>query len=406
MFKNSHVGRPTNKEIRSRKTRKILLIMIPIVAIVAIVGVVTNKNLFGLSGNSVTDYSCPSSDYKLEGNNCVIDLSEKSVLFGDINSDETIDISDLELLKKYVANDKEVTFTKLQIKVADINLDGKVTELDAKMLENYFNNSTAISTSSSEKIGVERICPDGYKLNGTTCNYKRVILAKNKLDAPQPKGTTFRIKFTGGDATSGSMSDQVITYGTATKIKANAFKKTGYIFDGWRVLNQSRGGNYWACKYYSNGKLVQGYAPASDCVNYIVYKDMQTIARTADPGETIIMYAQWKKQVCSTSYKCNKGVKAGDGPSASCLIDLGAAKATTVYKCPKSYMKKESSSKCSYNAHYVTSSYYTCPDGGKLLGKKCYISTIKKIEYSCSSGSKNGKRCYKSEPVKAVKVCG
>ena len=258
MLKNNHVGRPTNKEIMSRKTRGILLIMISIVVISVIVGIVTNKNLFELSGNSVTEYSCPSSDYRLEGNNCVIDLSEESVLLADINSDETIDIDDLELLKKYVDSDKEEMFTKMQIKVADINLDGKVTELDVQILENYFDNSTANSTSGSEKIGVERICPDDYKLNGTTCNYKRVILAKNKLNAPQSKGTTFKIKFNGNGAMSGTMSDQEVTYGTNTKLKANAFKKNGYTFAGWRVLNQSRGGNYWACKYYSNGKLVQG----------------------------------------------------------------------------------------------------------------------------------------------------
>lgn len=58
MLKNNHVGRPTNKEIRSRKTREILLIMISIVVISVIVGIVTNKNLFELSGNSVTEYSC------------------------------------------------------------------------------------------------------------------------------------------------------------------------------------------------------------------------------------------------------------------------------------------------------------------------------------------------------------
>ena len=44
---------------------------------------------------------------------------------------------------------------------------------------------------------------------------------------------TYKVKFNGNGSTSGSMSDQNFTYGTAQNLTANAFSKTGYTFAGW-----------------------------------------------------------------------------------------------------------------------------------------------------------------------------
>ena len=44
---------------------------------------------------------------------------------------------------------------------------------------------------------------------------------------------TVTIHFDGNGATSGSMSDQVVTYNVAEALTANAFEKTGYTFYGW-----------------------------------------------------------------------------------------------------------------------------------------------------------------------------
>ena len=44
---------------------------------------------------------------------------------------------------------------------------------------------------------------------------------------------TYKVRFNGNGSTSGSMSDQNFTYGTAQNLTANAFSKTGYTFAGW-----------------------------------------------------------------------------------------------------------------------------------------------------------------------------
>lgn len=53
---------------------------------------------------------------------------------GDVNLDGTLDISDVTLLQKYIAN--MVTFTDLQLSVADVNGDGVINTNDATALQN------------------------------------------------------------------------------------------------------------------------------------------------------------------------------------------------------------------------------------------------------------------------------
>ena len=117
----------------------------------------------------------------------------------------------------------------------------------------------------------------------------------------------FTIKFNGNSATSGSMSNQEVTYGKETKIKANNFKKDKYKFIGWYVFNETR--NKWACKYYSNGSLIQGYAKEQDCVKRVKYSDKQTISKTAEAGETIRMDAQWKKNTFKIIFNGNSATR-------------------------------------------------------------------------------------------------
>ncbi|MBO6307223.1 MAG: InlB B-repeat-containing protein, partial [Paludibacteraceae bacterium] len=44
---------------------------------------------------------------------------------------------------------------------------------------------------------------------------------------------TYKVKFNGNGSTSGSMSDQNFTYGTAQNLTANGFSNTGHTFAGW-----------------------------------------------------------------------------------------------------------------------------------------------------------------------------
>ena len=78
----------------------------------------------------------------------------------------------------------------------------------------------------------------------------------------------YTVKFNGNGSTSGSMSNQTFTYGTAQKLTSNAFKKTGFTFDKWTRNADGTGTSY------TNGQSVKNL--------------------TSTNGAEIKLYAQWK----------------------------------------------------------------------------------------------------------------
>ena len=77
---------------------------------------------------------------------------------------------------------------------------------------------------------------------------------------------TYKVKFYGNGSTSGSMSDQNFTYGTAQNLTANGFSKTGYTFAGW----------------------------ATSADGSVVYSDKKSVNNlTATNGGTFNLYAKW-----------------------------------------------------------------------------------------------------------------
>ena len=78
----------------------------------------------------------------------------------------------------------------------------------------------------------------------------------------------YTVKFNGNGSTSGSMSNQTFTYGTAQKLTSNAFKKTGFTFSKWTRNADGTGTSY------TNGQSVSNL--------------------TSSNGATINLYAQWK----------------------------------------------------------------------------------------------------------------
>ena len=91
----------------------------------------------------------------------------------------------------------------------------------------------------------------------------------------------------------GKMDNQNIVYDNKTKLNANKFSKSNYYFIGWRVYNNTK--NKWIC-YLNSEKTKQNDADESLCkkYGYVIYNDKQSVARTADPGESITMYALWQ----------------------------------------------------------------------------------------------------------------
>ncbi len=79
---------------------------------------------------------------------------------------------------------------------------------------------------------------------------------------------TYTIRFNGNGSTSGSMTDLSMTYDVAKNLTANAYKRTGYTFNGWNTKSDGSGS---------------------------AYTDKQSVKNlTATDKATITLYAQWK----------------------------------------------------------------------------------------------------------------
>ena len=120
-----------------------------------------------------------------------------------------------------------------------------------------FNSTTArIGTSTSN-------CSTTW--NGTTKTKNTYF--KNLSSTPNGKVTmtanytanTYYIRFNGNGSTSGSMSDQLMTYDKSSNLTGNAFKKTGYDFAGWAT---SASGN----KVYNDKASVKNLASSQGAI--------------------------------------------------------------------------------------------------------------------------------------------
>ncbi len=99
---------------------------------------------------------------------------------------------------------------------------------------------------------------------------------------------TYTIAFNGNGNTSGSMSNQSVTYGSGTKINANAFAKTGYHFVEWTVGSTS------------------GAAVANQANTDTVYATLGSPS-----GNTVTLYAKWAANTSTLVVNPNGGTYAG-----------------------------------------------------------------------------------------------
>ena len=115
------------------------------------------------------------------------------------------------------------------------------------------------------------------------------------------------------------MGRQTVTYDRSTKLKANSFKKSGYVLKGWNTKKNGKG------KSYSNQKTIKN-------LTYV-------------NGKTITLYAQWKKvsrpdsvkKISASSKKAKictvtvTNVKKADGYQIRYAADKTFKKAKNVY---------------------------------------------------------------------------
>ena len=190
MFKEKkHVGRPSNEELKRRRNKKILMFGVPIAFVFVAICLIINGNKSNLMGNSVVEYYCEDTSYNLEGNKCVKEVKERSVMLGDINIDDKITDEDLDLLTRYIdyieyeQSDEEVSnLTPIQIKAADISEDNEVYNVDVDILKAYLEHNTDTLGTYQENIGVKRVCNDGFTLDGNDCVKKEIVDAKVKTN--------------------------------------------------------------------------------------------------------------------------------------------------------------------------------------------------------------------------------
>ena len=325
----NHVGRPSNEELKRRRNKKIILFVVPFVVIFLIIAVFFTDILSNLMGNSVVSYYCYDNSYTLNGTKCEKVIKEKPIILGDLDSDEKITENDLKVLREYVDllfEDENYEFTEEQVLRADIDGDNEIFEKDYTIFQGYLekgNNRFDTYNSYYAEIGIKKLCKYDYKLENDMCQKKIVEDAKKQdvnsvsqkdLDDNQNQQVDyFQINYNANGGT-GSMNNQKIIYGKSAKLLKNNFTKSNSIFSGWKILNNTRslklGTEQWAC-YKNSEKTEKGYASKDICdkYGYQIYNDEQIVSETANKGEVITMYAQWKEENYFTvKYNANGGI--------------------------------------------------------------------------------------------------
>ena len=133
--------------------------------------------------------------------------------------------------------------------------------------------------------------------NGTTPQ-KTVTIKKgttgNMFYEAHWKANTYTLVYNGNGSTSGSMSNQTLTYDKEHTLTKNAFAKNGYIFAGWNTK--------------ANGSGTK-------------YNDADKVKNLAnEQGSTITLYAQWTKKIVTLTFDGNGGSDGGTIEKQSTLL--------------------------------------------------------------------------------------
>ena len=116
---------------------------------------------------------------------------------------------------------------------------------------------------------------------------------------------TYTIKFNGNNSTSGSMSNLSMTYDTAKTLTANAYKRTGYTFNGWNTFADGSGAKY---------------------------TDKQSVKNlTTTQGATVNLYAQWNPIGYAVKFNGN-GSTSGSMNNQSFVYDKAQNLSANAFK--------------------------------------------------------------------------
>ena len=313
--------KPSNDEIKARRIKKLLVIGMPIVVILFIIIFVSTGSLSSLMGNSVTQYYCADSSYKLVGDKCEKTIETNYTLLGDIYKDNKITYRDLRTLNSYLSKEdtnEAFLLSDEEELAADINEDSEVSEADYYILNDFLKKNVSTYSSYYDKIGVVKKCPYKYKLSGDKCIYKETINALNKTIDNGDMEYTISFDANGGI---GNMNSITLVNSKSINLPKNTFKNEGKTFAGWNVYNKSS--NKWLC-YLSDANKAnisnRKFMLENECsFGKALISDTETISALATSNkDEIVFYAMWvdnqnnNVDVSFTADKTEKYLVKGD----------------------------------------------------------------------------------------------
>ena len=118
------------------------------------------------------------------------------------------------------------------------------------------------------------------------------------------------------------MTNTRVYYGETTALRKNSFTRAGYDFDCWYVKRSSDSKwRYWnpgdtsQSGWYTEGAQPSGWVK-------VPYKDGGTVSQTVSSGQTVTLYAQWKKY-----YIVRYNANGGSGSMADTKVTYGVTTA-------------------------------------------------------------------------------
>ncbi len=443
----NHVGRPSNEELKKRRNKKIIKILLPsflVVFIVAAILIAINGGLSKLMGNSVVEWYCKDSTYKLDVNKklCSKDEIKNPLIIGDIDNDGLVSQNDYTLLKNYLYNG--TTFTSDQKAAADIDNNSNVTSVDYQILELYFNKNAVIGTygKSYERIGRVTVCPSGYTKNSENKCKKTIYqnaLSASKLDKVTspivsyscPSGTVLNNKKCyAKEVVNAVLTQEYVCPKGTSPIKVNgtlqcnkfvqASKRVTYSYcpNGYTKIGNAtcqkstKAQQEWKCP---NGYTRQGgNNMMATCKKVSNPTSKKTGSTYCPSGYTKVGGAICQKSIpAAVGYSCSSGyiLKGSSSTAYWCEKYTNASKRTTYSYCPNGYTKVGGATcqkKVAASKIPSTNKYYCSK--GKLSGKYCVQTTSLKYEYAyyCKSGTINNtnKTCKITKSANKTYKCG
>lgn len=181
---------------------------------------------------------------------------------------------------------------------------GQGTTGDLKM---YFN----INCSTTSKEGVY------------ACNYT----SGSGDFTPVNEGKTLWTTKYNANGGSGSMSNTYHIYGISTKLRDNAFTRSGYTFAGWYLYRSSDKKWLYFTSDGSASWFTKGEQPATAVL--ALYGDQRAVAKlSASDGDTVTCYAQWvPNSTGTTSFYIQYDGNGGSGTMADTKVVYGTSTA-------------------------------------------------------------------------------